>query len=185
MRDKGSAALRAQRQVATNRGGAGSKRMAMTEHIRELLQDEEFRQGDSWRKIELLPGAEVFRQGEVGAELYFIEQGTVRVLGRVPLDDARYVSPGVSDLGEGEVFGELVMFDNEPRSATVVCVTSCRLVAINAKHLMAHLERHPERGFTLLRALIATLVQRLRKSNQKIFSLLAWGLKAHQIDEHL
>jgi len=159
--------------------------MGMAEHIRELLQDEGFRQGDSWRRFDLPAGAEVFRQGEIGTELYFIEEGTVRVLGRVPLDDARFVSPGVSDLGQGEVFGELVLFDNEPRSATVLCVLPCRLLAIDGVKLMAHLEQHPDRGFTLLRALIGTLVQRLRKSNQQIFSLLAWGLRAHQIDEHL
>lgn len=157
----------------------------MREQIRELLRADDFRQGENWRKIDLPAGAEVFRQGEKGTELFFIEDGTVRVVGRVPLDDARYVSPGVSDLGEGEVFGELVLFDSEPRSATVLCVTSCKLIAINGERLMSYLEKHPERGFTLLRALIATLVQRLRKSNRKIFSLLAWGLKAHQIDEHL
>ncbi len=157
----------------------------MNEQIKELLQLPDFRQGEHWRRCDFPAGAEVFRLGDGGMELFFIEHGTVRVLGRVCLDEERQVSPGVTDLTEGEVFGEIQLFDGEPRSATVVCVTACRLAIIDGEELVAYMERNPERGFDLLRALVTTLVKRLRKSNQKIFTLLAWGLKAHHIDEHL
>ena len=105
--------------------------------------------------------------------------------GNVDLDDARHIRPGFSDLAVGEVFGELALFDNQPRSATVTTVSACDLAVIDGARLMAFLDSHPELGYPLFKDLILILVKRLRSANQKIFALFAWGLKARGIDRYL
>lgn len=156
-----------------------------TRFLSMLLDHPEFVEGDHWERRRFDPHTEIVKQGDESRNVYFVQNGTVRVIGRIDIGDQRQVSPGVCDLGEGEIFGELVLFDDKPRSASVVAVTDCELVVLDGDKLMRFLEDHPETGFKVLRGFLTMLVQRLRTTNKKIFSLFAWGLKAHNIDEHL
>jgi CRP-like cAMP-binding protein len=153
--------------------------------IEEILFHSGFPQGDCWQREEYEANTEIIKQGESSSLLYFLEEGTVRVLGRVDIDDKRQVSPGVCDIQGGELFGELVLFDDEPRSASVVAVTNAKVIAIDGNKLMDFLEREPVLGIKFLKQLMTKMVGRLRHTNSKIFSLFAWGLKAHSVDRHL
>ena len=138
-----------------------------------------------WRRRHIPANENVITEGEQCSDLYLVLEGTLRVIGNVSLDDERRVRPGMSELTAGDVFGELALFDKEPRSATVVAVTDCEVAAIDGEKLTEFLESHPDIGYKVLRELITGLVTRLRKTNVRLISLFAWGLKAHQIDEHL
>ena len=124
-------------------------------------------------------------EGSEDRVLYLIETGSVRVSGRVELDDSRYIQPGLCDLGPDEVFGELSLFDAAPRSASVLAVEDSELLEFDAVALAAHFDRYPERGFIVLRALFNVLTGRLRQADRRLESLFAWGLKVHGIDQHL
>jgi len=112
-------------------------------------------------------------------------EGGLRVFGRVDLEDQRKIHPGFGELGQGDVFGELVLFDDLPRSATVTSLSEVELAVIRAEDLLAFLDQHPESGYPIMKELLYIVVQRLRQANQRIFSLFAWGLKARGIDGHL
>ena len=129
-----------------------------------------------WTRRQVVADETIFSEGDQGSEVYLILKGSVRVVGNVDLDDKRRVHPGFSDLDSGQVFGELPMFDGEPRSATVIALTDCEL---------AFLDAHPELGYPIFKELIHFLVGRLRQANRRIFSLFAWGLKMRGIDRHL
>jgi len=150
-----------------------------------LLNHPDFREGDVWHCRQFPPNTTLFSEGDTGREVYLILSGSVRVLGHVDLDDTRCIRPGFSDLTQGEVFGELALFDNQPRSATVMTVTACDLALVNGEELMRFLDTHPELGYPLFSDLILILVRRLRAANQKNFALFAWGLKARGIDKFL
>jgi CRP/FNR family cyclic AMP-dependent transcriptional regulator len=150
-----------------------------------LLNHPDFREGAVWRRSHYPPNTTVFSEGDTGRDVFIILKGAVRVLGNVDLDDARQIRPGFGDLGEGEVFGELALFDSQPRSAAVVTVTACDLAVVDADELMHFLDSHPEVGYPLFKDLILILVKRLRAANKKIFALFAWGLKARGIDKYL
>jgi hypothetical protein len=47
------------------------------------------------------------------------------------------------------------------------------------------MDRHPAVGLKTLREFYGALISRLRKSNQRVESLFAWGLRAHGIDKHI
>ena len=62
-------------------------------------------------------GEEIFRMGNRGRNAYIIERGKVEV--SVSRDGENMV---VAELGKGEVFGEMSMIDDAPRSATITAI---------------------------------------------------------------
>ena len=70
-------------------------------------------------------GKVIFREGEKGVRAYLIETGQVEIWREEGGERQRL---GV--IGEGGIFGEMALIDNEPRmaSATAVTETSCVIV---------------------------------------------------------
>ncbi len=148
-----------------------------------VLESGALKEGTHWVRRRYQAGDEIIRQGDVSDSIFYVEEGVVRVQGRITLDDRRLVSSNVCDLGAGEVFGEVALLDRHPRSASVVAQTECRVIEVSGRALRAYMEAHPEAGFKLTWALAEILVSRLRDTNKKIFSLHAWGLKAHRMTD--
>ena len=153
--------------------------------VEKLLNHPDFIENIHWCEQHFEANQNIVQSGETSQDLYFLKKGKARVIGKVTLDDNRSVSPGVCDLQAGEIFGELVLFDQQPRSATVVCISDCEVVVIDGAVLLGFMESHKDIGFDFLKHLMNSMVKRLRNTNQKIFSLFSWGLKAHGIDDHI
>src|SRR5204862_4804834 len=62
-----------------------------------------------------LAGEAIFREGDSGDTCYVVRSGRVRVTRRH--SDGRVLT--LAELGPGQMFGELAMFDGETRSASV------------------------------------------------------------------
>jgi CRP/FNR family transcriptional regulator, cyclic AMP receptor protein len=105
-------------------------------------------------------GSVILREGDPGDTCYILRSGTARVVRQHP--DGRAIT--LTNLGPGEIFGELAMFDGEVRSATVEAVDDVRAVAILAGDLKHLLSGHPEIAVKLLGA----LAERLRETNARI-----------------
>jgi len=150
-----------------------------------LLDNPEFKEGKLWQRACQPANTIIFSEGDCSSEIYLVLAGELRVLGKVDLDDQRKIQPGFGELTKGDIFGEMVMFDDFPRSATVVSLTDVELAVINADDLFSFLDSHPDCGYPIMKELLSVVVQRLRKANQRIFSLFAWGLKSRGLDNHL
>jgi len=150
-----------------------------------LLDNPEFKEDEQWRRVCRPANSTIFTEGDRSSEVYLVLVGELRVLGKVDLDDQRKIQPGFGELAKGDIFGELVMFDDLPRSATVVSLTDVELAVIKADDLFSFLDNHPDCGYPIMKELLSVVVQRLRKANQRIFSLFAWGLKSRGLDNHL
>lgn len=157
----------------------------METEISALLDHPAFREGEHWGRRRVAAGEPVFHQGETGSELFVILAGSVRVMGEVELEDHRHIQPGFCDLPAGTLFGELPLFDQGPRSATVVAVEDTELAVIDGQRLLIFFDANPELGYKILKRILTVLVGRLRSANKKLVSLFAWGLRAHQIEKHL
>lgn len=157
----------------------------MKNMIREILDTPGFCEGEHWRWREVPAGEIVFREGEPGQTLCLVVEGAVRISGGLALDDGRQIRPGVCDLGEGAVFGELVLFGDGMRTATVSAIRDTRLIEIDGEALLAFFDAHPELGYRAMRRFMEIAVERLRLTNRKLMSVLAWGLRVHDIEQHL
>jgi CRP/FNR family transcriptional regulator, cyclic AMP receptor protein len=74
----------------------------------------------------------------------------------------------LSILGPGEMFGELSLFDPEPRTSTATAVTDARLVSLAHDAVIGLVTTNPQTSLELLRR----LAQRLRKSNEILADLV-------------
>jgi CRP/FNR family cyclic AMP-dependent transcriptional regulator len=150
-----------------------------------ILRDPEFPEGECWRRRRFDANETIVREGDQDRTMYLIERGTLRVSGRVSLDDERHIQPGLCDLGPGDPFGELTLFEPLRRTASVVAIDPGELVEIDCERLAAYLEQRPELGFAVLKTMFRVLIDRLRTANQRVEHLFAWGLRVHGIDQHL
>jgi hypothetical protein len=106
-------------------------------------------------------GETIFRRGDVGAELYVVVDGEIRI----HLDHAgREVT--LARHGPGGVVGEMSVFDEEPRSAGAQAATDTTVRVLRRDRLHAIVHEHPE----VLLEFIKNLSQRLRAMDQKLES---------------
>ena len=96
----------------------------------------------------------VFREGEQGAAMYVIQSGGVRLTKETAAGE--YV---LATLEEGEIFGEMALFDRKPRSATATATGPTRILTVDRDKLFRSVGRDP----TLLFKILETLTRRLRR----------------------
>jgi EAL domain-containing protein (putative c-di-GMP-specific phosphodiesterase class I) len=106
-------------------------------------------------------GKTVFREGDRGYCAYLIEKGGVEI--SVTRSDARIV---LARRGQGEVFGEMAIIDDKPRSATVTALSDCTLVAITREQLARRLENSDP----ILRMCLGVILDRFRVTLMKLGS---------------
>ena len=105
-------------------------------------------------------GSVILREGDAGDTCYVMRTGRARILREH--SDGRAIT--LTNVGPGEIFGELAMFGGEVRSATVETLEYVEAVAILADDLKRLLSEHPEISVKLLEA----LAKKLRQANERI-----------------
>jgi CRP/FNR family cyclic AMP-dependent transcriptional regulator len=100
----------------------------------------------------------VFAQGESGSSMYIVRSGTVQIY-LASVDNAPPVV--LKDLRTGEYFGELALFDDKPRSASVRAVVDAVLLELTREELAEQLGRSKRAAM----AILSEMAQRLRETN--------------------
>ena len=95
--------------------------------------------------------------------VYLILSGSLKVLATD--EQGREVIFGV--LGPGELFGEMGVLDDNPRSATVIALSPSQLVVIGKSDFKRFLQESSDVSYYIIR----NLVRRLRRADRKIESL--------------
>jgi CRP/FNR family transcriptional regulator len=103
-------------------------------------------------------GSILFVQGEEGERCFAIVSGTVK-LSAYHADGREAV---LAVLGPGDVFGELALFDEAPRSADATALEDAELLSLDRNGLNEAVAAHPEIATALLRV----LGRRLRQANE-------------------
>src|SRR2546421_8015437 len=107
-----------------------------------------------------LGGEAIFREGDSGDTCYIVRSGRVRVTRRH--SDGRVLT--LAELGPGQMFGELAMFDSEQRSASVEAIEDTRALALLAGDVRRLLLNHPELAVKML----GGMAERLRAANERL-----------------
>jgi CRP-like cAMP-binding protein len=126
--------------------------------LRELLRQV--------RLVELDAGEELFRQGDAGASLYVVATGAV-----VPIAEGE-PRTRLAVLEPGEFFGEIALFTDQPRNATVEALVDSQLLCIDRPVMWSLVRDHPDVLSLLLRFLRERLIGRLVRTSPlfRIFS---------------
>jgi len=159
--------------------------MPMSTILKNLLEADEFKQAYAYETQSYKTGDRIMMEGEQSLDVYYIQKGHVRINKRVVLQDGRQIQSGFCDLGPGDSFGELNLFDGSPRSASVMACDEVELTRINRKILLNYMDSHPAESYPLLKYWLQTLANNLRLSNDRSSHLFAWGLNQYSIDEEL
>jgi CRP/FNR family cyclic AMP-dependent transcriptional regulator len=100
----------------------------------------------------------LFRTGDAGDSMYLIEHGKVRIC--VQTIDGREVT--LTELGRGDFFGEMALFDGQRRSADAVVAEDARLALLSREHFLSFMRSSPDVALEMLTA----LANRLRHTDE-------------------
>jgi CRP-like cAMP-binding protein len=103
-------------------------------------------------EVEVAGGHAVFAKGDAGDSMYIIAEGRMSVL-----EGERTVS----ELGEGDVFGELALLDPEPRLFTVRALEDTRLLRLDREAFLELMAGNIE----IVRGVLHVLCGRLRQAD--------------------
>ncbi len=105
-------------------------------------------------------GSVLFAQGDTGAGLYVLKVGQVRIMQANNPDKAE---EELDTAGPNEVFGEMSLLDDMPRSATVTAIEDVTALLLPVWEFRSILQDHPD----IARKLLAVLSRRLRKAERR------------------
>jgi CRP-like cAMP-binding protein len=102
----------------------------------------------------------IFREGDSSDTCYVVRSGHARAVLEHP--DGRTIT--LAHFGPGDIFGELAMFDDERRSATVETLDEVHAVAVLGSDMRRLLREHSD----LAVKLVTSLGRRLREANDRL-----------------
>jgi CRP/FNR family transcriptional regulator len=105
-------------------------------------------------------GTAIFREGDASNTCYVVRSGHARAVREHP--DGRQIV--LATFGPGDIFGELAMFDDELRSATVEATDDLEVLAIRGEDMRRLMHEHAEIAVKLA----VSLVRRLRGANERL-----------------
>jgi CRP/FNR family transcriptional regulator len=105
-------------------------------------------------------GEAVFREGDASDTCYVVREGHARAIREH--SDGRQIT--LATFGPGDIFGELAMFDDERRSATVEAIDDLDALAILGSDMRRLMHEHADIAVKLAVA----LVRRLRAANERL-----------------
>lgn len=118
------------------------------------------------------PGETILEEGQPGKNLYIIAEGMVEIRKRI--EDGR--EKLLAALEEGTFFGEIALFDRGLRTASVRALEDTTILEIDGDRFNELISSHPVPGVKILRAMMAEMVYRLRRSNEAIRDFVIWAI---------
>ena len=101
----------------------------------------------------------IFREGDLADAMYVIQFGQVSITKKTAGGET-----SIGLLSPGEIFGEMALFDKEPRSATASASGECRVLKVDRRKFFALMSRDPTLAFKILQS----LSQRIRRLNEEM-----------------
>lgn len=91
----------------------------------------------------------LFSAGDPGESLYIVESGSVEL----SIKDHSGQKIVLKLAKENDIFGEISMLDNRPRSASAVALEACQLFVLDRDDLLLLFQKKPDAGLNMLAAM--------------------------------
>lgn len=109
-------------------------------------------------------GEVIFEEGDIGNSMMVITSGQVRI--------SQTQGPNVEEaliiLKEGDVFGEMALIEDLPRSATTIAHTHVIIFEISRGHFITYIAKDCVSGLKIVLKLARILSSRLRETDNKL-----------------
>jgi CRP-like cAMP-binding protein len=107
-------------------------------------------------------GEVIIYQGEVGNCMYIVQEGQVEVFVEKEGQEIQ-----LELLGEGEIVGEMAIFENEVRSATVRASGQARLLTVDKRNFLRRVHEDPSLAYRI----VQSMSHRIREMNKEVARL--------------
>lgn len=111
-------------------------------------------------------GEVIFRQGDKGHCMYVIQKGEVEALAE---SDGKELC--LRKMGPNEFFGEMALFENAVRTATIRATKPTQILTIDKKNFMGGIHEDPSLAFRIVETMshrIRDLTDRLAKYEESV-----------------
>ena len=123
--------------------------------FRELRDDFLVRLASVMDELSFPNSHSIFTEGQEGRSLYIVVSGKVKV---------HLADRELAKLEQGACFGEMSLFDAEPRSASVTTLEICECLMLTQMQLYDAIDETPDIAINIIRL----LSRRIRELNQKL-----------------
>ena len=114
----------------------------------------------SFDTVKYNEGDIIIKEGTPGDRAFVINKGHVEVK-KLALDGNQVV---IARLGPGQIFGEMCLFDNSPRSASVLALSNVELSIIEKEQFLHYLKDTPPQ----IKVIVELLLKRLRQTSNLV-----------------
>ena len=129
------------------------------------------------RRLQISKGNAVIREGEAGSTMFILVEGVVEIskslvmkMGREDFQGRDKILTKLSSTDHA-VFGEVALFEQGKRTATVAALTDCTLLEITRDAFLGLGEENPRIGYKISRNIAQMLCSRLRKADEDTIKL--------------
>jgi CRP-like cAMP-binding protein len=134
-----------------------------------FMEDEDLDQvGHYFECRQVSAGEKLWQEGEPGNFIAFIVSGRIELRKETEFK-GRNVVVGV--YSQGSITGELSILDQSPRTESAVALDQSDLILLTHNHFKRMMSEHPTLGNKLLRGMLLTVSQRLKKSYDRLASI--------------
>lgn len=128
------------------------------------------------RERRISSGETLFREGESGEELFLVCEGRVKIT--VLLENGDPID--ITSFGPGDFFGEMSIFQNEPRSAGCSAEEKSLLLSLSAADFFLFRDRFPAAAIKIMHRMLNVTTNRLKRTNRFLNGLVRWGEEAQR-----
>lgn len=121
----------------------------------EMTLDQLMAVDGAMERESFLPGETIVTEGDLGDKLYLLAQGAVSVHKAMPDGGQRELAR----LAPGQLFGEMALFDDDRRSATVTALEETGLLSLTQQRFHSLARQRPEIPMQICKVLVGRLRQ--------------------------
>jgi SulP family sulfate permease len=134
-------------------------------HLLPAVKDTQLLQA-FFEKMSAQPGEIIYRQGEKGSDLFYLASGTLEIF----LNYNTATEKRLKKMNAGTILGEIALYTETVRSATVVASTPCVLYHLSANALKKMNHDYPDVAIQFHEKIVELLATRLVQANKYIIA---------------
>jgi len=145
--------------------------------LRDLADEELHQFLKIARRARFPRGSAILTEGQTGETMYIMEDGSVEISKTLVMikgqENSRDRDKVLTKLSAENhaIFGEVALFEQSKRTATVVALTDCLLLEISKADFLRLAEENPRIGYKITRNITQLLCSRLRKTDEDTIKL--------------